>query len=30
LRLSPDVERVLGRAPRPFAEWARRNVRAFR
>lgn len=30
LRLSPDVETVLGRAPRPFAEWARRNVEAFR
>lgn len=30
LRLSPDVERVLGRAPRPFAEWARRNLGAFR
>ncbi|OKI30744.1 NAD(P)H-binding protein [Streptomyces sp. CB03911] len=30
LRLSPDVDRVLGRAPRPFAEWARRNVEAFR
>jgi uncharacterized protein YbjT (DUF2867 family) len=30
LRLSPDVELVLGRAPRPFAEWARRNVEAFR
>ncbi|SNT52522.1 NAD(P)H-binding protein [Actinacidiphila glaucinigra] len=30
LRLSPDVQRVLGRAPRPFAEWARRNVEAFR
>ncbi|MFI0449471.1 SDR family oxidoreductase [Actinomadura sp. 6N118] len=30
LRLSPDVERVLGRAPRPFAEWARRNLEAFR
>ncbi|WP_433225190.1 NAD(P)H-binding protein [Actinomadura formosensis] len=30
LRLSPDVERVLGRAPRPFTEWARRNVEAFR
>jgi uncharacterized protein YbjT (DUF2867 family) len=30
LRLSPDVERVLGRAPRPFSEWARRNVEAFR
>ncbi|MEO3850224.1 NAD(P)H-binding protein [Streptomyces sp. B8F3] len=30
LRLSPDAERILGRAPRPFAEWARRNVEAFR
>lgn len=30
LRLSPDVERVLGRAPRSFAEWARRNIDAFR
>ena len=30
LRLSPDVERVLGRAPHPFASWARRNVEAFR
>ncbi|GAA4996160.1 NAD(P)H-binding protein [Yinghuangia aomiensis] len=30
LRLSPDVERVLGRAPRPFAEWAHRNIAAFR
>jgi uncharacterized protein YbjT (DUF2867 family) len=30
LRLSPDVERVLGRAPRPFSEWARLNVEAFR
>jgi uncharacterized protein YbjT (DUF2867 family) len=30
LRLSPDVERVLGRAPHSFAEWARRNVEAFR
>jgi uncharacterized protein YbjT (DUF2867 family) len=28
-RVSPDVERVLGRAPRSFAEWAVRNVRAF-
>ncbi|MGW7255651.1 SDR family oxidoreductase [Streptomyces sp. NPDC054834] len=27
---SPDVERVLGRAPRTFAEWAARNVEAFR
>ncbi|MFC7898112.1 SDR family oxidoreductase [Streptomyces sp. NPDC057381] len=30
LRVSPDVERVLGRAPRPFADWAARNVDAFR
>jgi uncharacterized protein YbjT (DUF2867 family) len=30
LRVSPDVERVLGRAPRSFAEWAARNVGAFR
>ncbi|WP_062216292.1 NAD(P)H-binding protein [Streptomyces sp. NBRC 109706] len=30
LRLSPDVERVLGRAPRSFADWARENVEAFR
>ena len=30
LRISPDVEQVLGRAPRPFAEWAERNVAAFR
>ncbi|MFC8866071.1 SDR family oxidoreductase [Streptomyces sp. NPDC057148] len=30
LRVSPDVERVLGRAPRPFADWAARNVSAFR
>jgi uncharacterized protein YbjT (DUF2867 family) len=30
LRLSPDVERVLGRAPRPFSEWALRNAGAFR
>ncbi|MFG2370177.1 SDR family oxidoreductase [Streptomyces sp. NPDC048504] len=29
-RISPDVERVLGRAPRPFADWAARNVDAFR
>ncbi|MFC9594802.1 NAD(P)H-binding protein [Streptomyces sp. NPDC056944] len=27
--VSPDVERVLGRAPRPFSVWAGRNVRAF-
>ena len=30
LRISPDVERVLGRAPRPFADWAARHVAAFR
>jgi uncharacterized protein YbjT (DUF2867 family) len=29
-RVSPDVERVLGRPPRTFAEWATRNVGAFR
>lgn len=29
-RVSPDVERVLGRAPRPFADWAARNVDTFR
>ncbi|RCG28645.1 NAD-dependent epimerase/dehydratase family protein [Sphaerisporangium album] len=29
-RVSPDVERVLGRAPRTFAEWAGRNIAAFR
>ena len=29
-RISPDVERVLGRAPRTFAEWARHNIAAFR
>jgi uncharacterized protein YbjT (DUF2867 family) len=30
LRLSPDVEHVLGRKPRSFAEWVRRNIAAFR
>ncbi|MFJ4841728.1 SDR family oxidoreductase [Streptomyces sp. NPDC088746] len=30
LRVSPDVQRILGRAPRPFADWAARNVDAFR
>ncbi|MBF6354115.1 NAD(P)H-binding protein [Nocardia higoensis] len=30
LRISPDVEHVLGRAPRPFAAWAQRNIAAFR
>ncbi|MGW1104622.1 NAD(P)H-binding protein [Streptomyces sp. NPDC002540] len=29
LRVSPDVQQVLGRAPRPFADWAARNVAAF-
>lgn len=28
-RVSPDVEQVLGRPPRTFAEWAARNVAAF-
>lgn len=28
--VSPAVERVLGRAPRTFADWAERNVAAFR
>ncbi|MEY9930615.1 uncharacterized protein YbjT (DUF2867 family) [Catenulispora sp. GP43] len=30
LQISPDVERVLGRVPRSFGEWAARNVEAFR
>ncbi|WP_030383322.1 MULTISPECIES: SDR family oxidoreductase [unclassified Streptomyces] len=30
LEVSPDVERVLGRAPRTFADWAARNAAAFR
>ena len=29
-RVSPDVEQVLGRAPRTFVDWLRRNVAAFR
>ncbi|MEU4085872.1 NAD(P)H-binding protein [Streptomyces aureus] len=29
-RVSPDVERVLSRAPGTFADWARRYVAAFR
>ncbi|MFE9675458.1 NAD(P)H-binding protein [Streptomyces sp. NPDC006259] len=29
-RVSPDVERVLGRPPRPFADWAHRHAAAFR
>jgi uncharacterized protein YbjT (DUF2867 family) len=28
--ISPDVEKVLGRSPRTFAEWAKRNAEAFR
>ncbi|MEW2573467.1 NAD(P)H-binding protein [Streptomyces sp. NPDC047070] len=30
LRISSDVERVLGRAPRPFDNWVARNIAAFR
>ncbi|MDR8409867.1 NAD(P)H-binding protein [Nonomuraea sp. 3-1Str] len=30
LAVSPDVELVLGRAPRTFAHWAARNLPAFR
>ncbi|MGW1749584.1 NAD(P)H-binding protein [Streptomyces sp. NPDC002092] len=29
-RISPDVEQVLGRAPRTFAEWVRSHIAAFR
>ncbi|WP_314219960.1 SDR family oxidoreductase [Streptomyces zaehneri] len=29
-RVSPDAERLLGRAPRTFEDWARRNAAAFR
>jgi uncharacterized protein YbjT (DUF2867 family) len=29
-RVSPDVERILGRPPRSFAEWAARNIAAFK
>ena len=29
-RISPDVEHVLGRAPRTFADWAQRYIAAFR
>jgi uncharacterized protein YbjT (DUF2867 family) len=29
-RISPDIEKVLGRAPRSFADWAARNIAAFR
>lgn len=28
-RVSPDLERVLGRAPRPFSAWAERHAPAF-
>ena len=28
--VSPDVERVLGRPPRAYAEWASRNIAAFK
>ncbi|MEV0443762.1 NAD(P)H-binding protein [Streptomyces spectabilis] len=30
LRISPDVERVIGRAPRPFSDWVARNIAVFR
>ncbi|GII48677.1 NmrA family transcriptional regulator [Planotetraspora silvatica] len=29
-RISPDVERVLGRTPRTFADWVQRHIAAFR
>ncbi|MEJ7730761.1 MAG: NAD(P)H-binding protein [Polyangiaceae bacterium] len=29
-RVSPDIERVLGRQAQPFAAWAARNARLFR
>ncbi|MEU1540607.1 NAD(P)H-binding protein [Actinacidiphila glaucinigra] len=29
-RVSPDVEQVLGRPPRTFAQWAARNIAAFK
>ena len=29
-RINPDVERVLGRPPRPFADWVHRHADAFR
>ncbi len=28
-QVSPDVQRVLGRAPRSYAEWVARNIAAF-
>ncbi|MFH8739326.1 SDR family oxidoreductase [Streptomyces sp. NPDC017964] len=30
LRICSDVQRVLGRAPRPFNDWAARRIAAFR
>ncbi|MFI5838904.1 NAD(P)H-binding protein [Catenuloplanes sp. NPDC051500] len=30
LEISPDVERVLGRPPRTFADWVSRNIAMFR
>ncbi|MFD4415113.1 SDR family oxidoreductase [Streptomyces sp. NPDC058476] len=30
LRISPDVERVLGRTPSPFNDWVARSITAFR
>jgi uncharacterized protein YbjT (DUF2867 family) len=30
VRVSPDVDKVLGRPARPFAAWAERNAAAFR
>ncbi|MFE5941916.1 SDR family oxidoreductase [Streptomyces sp. NPDC056480] len=30
LRVSPHVQQVIGRAPRRFADWAARNIAAFR
>jgi uncharacterized protein YbjT (DUF2867 family) len=29
-QVSPDIQRVLGRPPRPYAEWAARNIAAFK
>jgi hypothetical protein len=29
-RVSPDVERVLGRPPKPFTEWVSRFAGAFK
>ncbi|UVS81901.1 NAD(P)H-binding protein [Actinokineospora sp. UTMC 2448] len=29
-RVSPDVERVLGRAPRPYSDWVAHSLAAFR